>query len=190
MKLSEIIKKYRKEHDLSQRQMGARCGLSTGYISLIEKEINPQTGKLMVPSLPVMNKIAKGMNLTLDDLLAVCDNMDVNLSDKETIVSAPTAERDIDPIYDALNIAGGRPSAPMAVFSARRRNTAPPKSRPPRPRASSPCWALRSLPARRRRPAIFLYRTTPRPTRTPSSPSVSTATPWSRISPTAASPSA
>lgn len=106
MKLSEIIKKYRKEHDLSQRQMGARCGLSTGYISLIEKEINPQTGKLMVPSLPVMNKIAKGMNLTLDDLLAVCDNMDVNLSDKETIVSAPTAERDIDPIYDALNIAG------------------------------------------------------------------------------------
>lgn len=40
MKLSEIIKKYRKEHDLSQRQMGARCGLSTGYISLIEKEIN------------------------------------------------------------------------------------------------------------------------------------------------------
>ena len=46
MKLSEIIKKYRKEHDLSQRQMGARCGLSTGYISLIEKEINPQTGKV------------------------------------------------------------------------------------------------------------------------------------------------
>ena len=39
MKLSEIIKKYRKEHDLSQRQMGARCGLSTGYISLIEKAL-------------------------------------------------------------------------------------------------------------------------------------------------------
>ena len=83
MKLSDVIKRYRIEHGLSQRQMGAQCGLSTGYISLIEKEINPQTGKQMVPSLPVLNKISAGMGLTLDDLLAVCDDMDVTLSEKD-----------------------------------------------------------------------------------------------------------
>lgn len=86
MKLSDVIKQYRTEHGLSQRQMGAQCGLSTGYISLIEKEINPQTGKQMVPSLPVLNKISAGMGLTLDDLLAVCDDMDVTLSEKDSIL--------------------------------------------------------------------------------------------------------
>lgn len=86
MKLSDVIKQYRTEHGLSQRQMGAQCGLSTGYISLIEKEINPQTGKQMVPSLPVLNKLSAGMGLTLDDLLAVCDDMDVTLSDKDSVL--------------------------------------------------------------------------------------------------------
>lgn len=85
MKLSEIIKRYRLEYGISQRQMGAQCKLSTGYISLIEKEFNPQTGKKMVPSLTVMNKLATGMGITLDELLAMCDDMDVNLSDKDTI---------------------------------------------------------------------------------------------------------
>ncbi len=88
MKLSEIIKKYRESHNMSQRQLGAQCGLSTGYISLIEKEVNPQTGKRMVPSLPVMNKLASGMGVTLDDLLSMCDDMDVTLSDKDILSSA------------------------------------------------------------------------------------------------------
>lgn len=88
MKLSEIIKQYRESHDMSQRQLGAQCGLSTGYISLIEKEVNPQTGKRMVPSLPVMNKLASGMGVTLDDLLSMCDDMDVTLSDKDIISPA------------------------------------------------------------------------------------------------------
>lgn len=86
MKLSDVIKQYRSEHGLSQRQMGAQCGLSTGYISLIEKEVNPQTGKQMVPSLPVLNKISAGMGLTLDNLLAVCDDMDVTLSEQDSIL--------------------------------------------------------------------------------------------------------
>lgn len=88
MKLSEIIKKYREENGLSQRQMGAQCNLSTGYISLIEKEINPQTGKQMVPSLPVINKLAIGMGLTVDDLLSMCDDMDVTLNEKDAITSS------------------------------------------------------------------------------------------------------
>lgn len=80
MKLSELIIRYRKEQALSQRQLAARCKLSTGYISLIEKEINPQTGKRMVPTLQVLNKLSTGMGLSLDELLAACDDMDVSLS--------------------------------------------------------------------------------------------------------------
>lgn len=86
MKLSELIIEYRREHGISQRQMASQCSLSTGYISLIEKEINPQTGKPMVPSLAVLNKLAKGMGITLDNLLSVCDDMPVNISATEKTV--------------------------------------------------------------------------------------------------------
>ena len=86
MKLSELIIEYRREHGISQRQMASQCSLSTGYISLIEKEINPQTGKPMVPSRAVLNKLAKGMGITLDNLLSVCDDMPVDISATEKTV--------------------------------------------------------------------------------------------------------
>lgn len=83
MILSELIIEFRREHGLSQRQMASQCNLSTGYISLIEKETNPQTGKPMVPSLTVLNKLAKGMGITLDKLLSVCDDMPVDIGTTE-----------------------------------------------------------------------------------------------------------
>lgn len=86
MTLSELIIEYRNEHGFSQRQMASQCKLSTGYISLIEKETNPQTGKPMVPSLAVLNKLAKGMGITLDKLLSVCDDMPVDISATEKTV--------------------------------------------------------------------------------------------------------
>ena len=85
MTLSELIIKYRQEHDISQRQMASQCNLSTGYISLIEKETNPQTGKPMVPSLNVLNKLAKGMSMSIDELLSVCDDMPVNITEKTVL---------------------------------------------------------------------------------------------------------
>lgn len=86
MTLSELIIEYRNEHGISQRQMASQCKLSAGYISLIEKETNPQTGKPMVPSLAVLNKLAKGMGITLDKLLSVCDDMPVDISATEKTV--------------------------------------------------------------------------------------------------------
>lgn len=85
MTLADLISQYRQSHNLSQRQMGTQCGLSTGYISLIEKEVNPQTGKPMVPTLSVLNKIAKGMGMTIDELIATCDDMPVDMREKTTL---------------------------------------------------------------------------------------------------------
>ena len=85
MTLAELISEYRQSPNLSQRQMGVQCGLSTGYISLIEKEVNPQTGKPMVPTLTVLNKIAKGMGITIDELIATCDDMPVDMREKPTL---------------------------------------------------------------------------------------------------------
>lgn len=80
MKLSQLIVNYRKEHNLSQRQMAGICDLSPGYISLIEKEISPQTGKPMFPTLKVLNKLAKGMGMTVDTLISMCDDMTVDIT--------------------------------------------------------------------------------------------------------------
>ena len=69
MSLSEIILKYRKEHEMFQRQLATLCGLSNGYISLLEKD-DRQT----VPSLIILNKLAKGMGMSIDALLDACDS--------------------------------------------------------------------------------------------------------------------
>lgn len=108
MTLAELISDYRKSHNLSQRQMGTRCGLSTGYISLIEKEVNPQTGKPMVPTLTVLNKIAKGMGITIDELIATCDDMPVDMRENTALTKKDEHDiaRNLEKIMAALEDSG------------------------------------------------------------------------------------
>jgi len=80
MTLSSFIKLYRDEHGLSQRQFAIRCGVSNGYISMLEREYNPSTGEPAIPSLIMLRKIAAGMGITLDDLFAQVDDMPVTVS--------------------------------------------------------------------------------------------------------------
>ena len=79
MTLSDFVKEYRKEHDLSQRQFAAICGLSNGYISMLEKNMNPKTGLPLTPSLPARTKISDGMGISLADMLTTVDDMPVEL---------------------------------------------------------------------------------------------------------------
>lgn len=67
--LADIIVQYRTDHDLSQRQFSAHCGISNGYIAMIERGMNPKTGKPVVPTIPSLIKIASGMGMALSDLL-------------------------------------------------------------------------------------------------------------------------
>lgn len=79
MTLSELLVQYRLAHDLSQRQFAVRCGVSNGYISMLERNLNPSTGDPVVPSLPTLKKIASGMGMTLDALFAAVDDMPISL---------------------------------------------------------------------------------------------------------------
>ncbi len=82
MTLKELITGYREEHKLSQRQFATACGLSNGYISMIEREINPNTGEKIVPTLVALQKLATGMHITLADLLVLVDDMPVDIAAK------------------------------------------------------------------------------------------------------------
>lgn len=79
MTLSDLIQEYRRAHSLSQRQFASACGLSNGYISMLEKNENPKTGQPVTPSLPALKKISDGMGLSLHDLLSNIDDIPVDL---------------------------------------------------------------------------------------------------------------
>jgi len=79
MTLKDLVIKYRADNGLSQRQFALQCGLSNGYISMLEKGINPSTGAKITPTLQALNKLAAGMHTTLNELFTLVDDMDVDV---------------------------------------------------------------------------------------------------------------
>lgn len=74
MKLSEIVSNYRAEHYLTVEEFAERCGLSKGYISMIEREVNPRNNKPISPTFDSIKKIAHGMSMTVNEFAALLDN--------------------------------------------------------------------------------------------------------------------
>lgn len=79
MTLKDLVIKYRADNGLSQRQFALQCGLSNGYISMLEKGINPSSGAKITPTLQALNKLAAGMHTTLNELFTLVDDMDVDV---------------------------------------------------------------------------------------------------------------
>jgi len=80
MKLSEIIRAYRQEHELSLRQFANMCGLSHAVINNIERERN-SNGDPFTPSFETLSKVASGMGISVNDLLRDMEDMEIYSSD-------------------------------------------------------------------------------------------------------------
>lgn len=89
MKLGDLIREYRESHQLSQRQFAEICGLSNGYISMLERGINPNTQKPITPTIPQLKKIATGLHMTIADMLERVDDMPVDLLAPSNIIPFP-----------------------------------------------------------------------------------------------------
>ena len=74
MKLSCVLTDFRDRMQISQRELARRCGLSNSYISFIENESNPRTGKPIVPTLEQYQKIAYGMDMSVQELFELLDD--------------------------------------------------------------------------------------------------------------------
>ena len=80
MKLSAIIIDYRSRMNISQREFARRCGVSNSYISFIENECNPKSGKAPVPTIQQYKNIATAMDMTLQELFEILDDAPVDIS--------------------------------------------------------------------------------------------------------------
>lgn len=74
MILGDLIKEYRTNNNLSLRDFAQKCGLSHSYISALEKNIDPRTGKPIAPTLDTIKYISKGMNLSIEEILKILDD--------------------------------------------------------------------------------------------------------------------
>ncbi len=93
MKLSCVLTDYRDRLQISQRELARRCGLSNSYISFIENEFNPRTGKPIVPTLEQYQKIAYGMNMSVQELFEkLDDDSPVQLPSHDDVYSPSTTE--------------------------------------------------------------------------------------------------
>ena len=93
MTISELLKAYRKEHHLSQRAFAQKCGVSNGYISMLENEKNPCTGKEISLTIEKLKALADGMCVSLSYLLDVLDDMPVDISGEDLYRSVPEENR-------------------------------------------------------------------------------------------------
>ena len=88
--LAENIKHYRKELHLSQEKLAERADASANYIALIEN------GKYF-PSLPMLQQIAKALNI---DTLDLFDKKSLQYQDLEKLKSEI-----LEKVTDAVNSA-------------------------------------------------------------------------------------
>lgn len=73
MTLGDVIKAYRAEHNLSMDAFSEKSGISKAYISLLEKNKHPKTGKSIAPSIQCIKQAAIGMNIGFNNLFSMLD---------------------------------------------------------------------------------------------------------------------
>ena len=98
MFLGDLIKQYRTINKLSLRDFASRCGLSHTYISALEKNIDPRTGKPIAPTLDTVKYVAKGMNTSIEEILKALDeqqefvvNQDLSSAHKDNNTTSNSA---------------------------------------------------------------------------------------------------
>ena len=103
MLLGEFIKQYRNEHSLSMDKFATLSGLTKGYISMLEKNEHPKSKKPIIPTFDTIEKVAKGMNISADELVKNLDDdqdIQINVKPEHWLTSEHS---DIQSIYNELH---------------------------------------------------------------------------------------
>lgn len=83
MFLGDLIKQYRTQNKISQRDFSKLCNLSHTYIAALEKNIDARTGKPIAPTLDTVKYVSKAMNMSVEDVLHLLeDEQEFNLKNE------------------------------------------------------------------------------------------------------------
>lgn len=105
MKLSQIVKEFRRKNGWSMDYLAEKAGVSKAYISMIENDMNPRTGKPIKPLFPTLQKLAKAMHMTTDELVGMLDDDTVVSFEPEHIEPEKTMAK--IPLYGPLCCGNG-----------------------------------------------------------------------------------
>ena len=73
MTLGDFVQTYRAEHHMTMQEFADRCGLSKAYISMLERNRNPKSGKPPIPSLETIRSISAVIGLDFNQVIAALD---------------------------------------------------------------------------------------------------------------------
>ena len=102
MELGQIIKQYRYDNNLTMREFADKCGLSNGYISMLERGQHPQSKRALVPSVETLKKLCAGMNMSVSDLFSILDVQDWIDSGFDFVPTSDSADRELHDILEEL----------------------------------------------------------------------------------------
>lgn len=74
MTLGDFIKQKRNELNVTMDEVAKKTGLSKGYISMLENNKNPRTGRPIVPSFESMKLVANAFNININELIKILDD--------------------------------------------------------------------------------------------------------------------
>lgn len=98
MTLGDMIKTYRSEHHLSQDAIAQRTGLSKAYISILERNINPSTGRPPEPTIKTIGLIADAINRDFDSVVSNLDpDIVISLQEQAPMAFSLTGKQEIPP---------------------------------------------------------------------------------------------
>lgn len=90
MTLGEIIRTYRKDHRMSMEEFAKLANMSKQYVSILERNYNPSSGRAPKPTLDTIAAVANAMGENLNNVFAKLDGeTTINLSSIPGISAMP-----------------------------------------------------------------------------------------------------
>lgn len=92
MTLGDVIKSYRNENKVSMEYVANLCGITKGYVAMLEKNINSKTGRPVKPTIETIVKVCKGLHLDFNSVFdSLDDDYEINISSS----SSPSPELEL-----------------------------------------------------------------------------------------------
>lgn len=97
MFLGDIILKYRKEMNMSQRDFAKKSNMSHSYIAMLEKNIDARTGKPISPTLETIKNVSVATNIPIDDILKLLND------EQEIVINKEEVKLYMAPVYGQIS---------------------------------------------------------------------------------------